>query len=98
HFDIIDEQDAELCELFGQHAAPDCWADRIRQRNLEAEPAPFTEGALDADFAAHQLDQLLCDGETQPGATEPTRDRLLGLAEFSEQTGQHLLRDADAGV
>jgi hypothetical protein len=51
-----------------------------------------------ADAAAHQADQLLADGQAQPGAAVATGGARLGLRELLEDAGQCRLGDADAGV
>src|SRR6266446_4225277 len=59
HLDVIDDQDAELCERLGKHPTADRWAGGAHQRDLEPKPAPLTKLALDANFAAHELESKL---------------------------------------
>ena len=46
---------------------------------------PCAGRALDADLAAHQLDELLRDGQAEPGAAVAARGRAVGLGERLEQ-------------
>ena len=71
-------------------------------RTLSGRSKPNTEplptSLVDAQPAAHRLDQPPADGQAQPGAAEPAGGRLVGLAEGLEQAGDLVLGDADAGV
>ena len=65
---------------------------------LRPERAPEAHGAFESDLAAHQLDQLLGDGDAQPRAAEAAGGRLIGLREALEDARLRLGRDADAGI
>ena len=55
-------------------------------RKMEGERAAFTEGALDADFAAVGQRDMLCDSQTQTGsALSPTAGLINPIKTF-EQT------------
>jgi hypothetical protein len=54
--------------------------------------------AVDTDFAAHALDQLLADGQPQAGAAEAARHRGIRLGEFLKHAFAHTLGHANAGV
>ena len=54
--------------------------------------------ALDAHFAAHELRDLLGDGQAQTGASVLARRGGVGLLEALEQFGHLLWCQADAGV
>ncbi len=69
-----------------------------RERNLDPEGAAAAGLAGDADAAAHPLDDLLGDGQPEPGAAVVPARRVLGLRERPEQAGQALRRHADARV
>ena len=69
-------------------------ADRHRETKDRAQTGP----ALDLDGAAHQLDELTRDRQTQAGAAVAPRHALMHLGEGGEQPRHRLRRDADAGV
>ena len=52
----------------------------------------------DADFAAHQTDELFADRQSQAGAAIAPRGRAFGLAERFEQDVRVIRGNADAGV
>ena len=64
----------------------------------EPEGRPPALDALDADLAAHQLDEALGDGQSQPRAAEPARGRGVHLLEGAEQEPDLVLGNADARV
>src|SRR5208282_3509766 len=64
----------------------------------EPEARAAAELALDADLAAHELRELPCDREPEPGAAVFPRERGVDLAEGLEDAGLLLRRDADAGI
>ena len=59
---------------------------------------PTSWPAVDPDCAAHQLDQLGRDGQTEPRAAEPAGGRAVGLLERLEDRVQLLGGDADPRV
>ena len=68
------------------------------QPQLEAERRALALSAADLDTPTHQLDQLLADGQAEPGAAVAARHRLVGLHEGGKQARQLVRSDADAGV
>ena len=70
----------------------------LAKRAVNQKRAAFAGLALDADLAAHQLDQLLADGQAEAGAAVPARGGAVGLREALEDAACLLRRDADAGV
>ena len=64
----------------------------------EGETAALSWRALDADLAAHQIDQLLADGEPQAGAAVAARCRRVGLREGVEQARSLALGEPDAFI
>ncbi|MFO0747453.1 MAG: hypothetical protein U1F43_17580 [Myxococcota bacterium] len=68
------------------------------ERHLEPEGRAHVGSALDADLAAHELDQLAADGEPEAGAAVAPRVRAVDLREGAEEAAQVLGGDADAGV
>ena len=71
---------------------------RRLQSGGEPEGAPLPRLADDADLPAHQLDQLLADGESEPGPAEPSRGGRVRLGERLEQPPHGLRGDPQAGV
>src|SRR5690242_20184127 len=71
---------------------------RDRQREREPERRTPAGGALQADVAAHQGDELPGDGEPEPRAAEFAPDRAVGLAEAPEQAVLPNFSDADARI
>ncbi len=67
-------------------------------RDAEHELRADAGRTVHLDRAAHQLDQLLGNGQAQAGAAVAPRHARVGLHKGAEQPGQHFLRDADAGV
>ncbi|MEJ0040706.1 MAG: hypothetical protein WDM81_00075 [Rhizomicrobium sp.] len=53
---------------------------------------------VDADLAAHRLDELLGDGQAEARAAEFSRMAGIGLDEFAEDLVALFLRHADAGI
>ncbi len=68
------------------------------QLDLEPERAAFAECAVDANRTAMQLDDLLDDGQPEPGAAEAIDDGVVGLREALEYARLRFRADADAGV
>ena len=64
--------------------------------NEKVEPCP--SAALHRDAAAHQLHQVLGDGQAQTGAAELARGGPVHLGEGGEQRPDPVGRDPDAGV
>ena len=95
-------------------AADPTQADALRDRGRAAEPRlsglfhlhrdarpegrALAKTALHADPPAHRRDQTLGDREAEPGAAEAAGDRLVGLGEGREDSGEPVLRDADPGI
>ena len=59
---------------------------------------PRAHLALHPDLAAHQLDELLGDGQAQPAASIGARRRRVGLGEAVEDVRSRLAGDTDAGI
>ena len=76
----------------------ECRDVRYRQRQRKAECRPAIERGLDADLAAHLLDDTLADREAEAGAAIAAVDRGVHLQEIAEQASDPVGRDADAGV
>jgi hypothetical protein len=57
-----------------------------------------SEGALDANLAAHEFDQLFGDGEAESGSAVFAGGRAVDLGEGLEEVGQGFLWDSEAGV
>ena len=70
----------------------------LLQLGFEPEGAAQADRALQADPAAHQLDQLLGDRRPEARAAEAARGGLLGLREALENPLLRLGRDADPGI
>ena len=68
------------------------------QAGGEPEGAAYSRRALDAHLSAHQLRQLLGDGEPQASTTLPARGLGIALFEDFEQALHCFGRDADARV
>ena len=62
------------------------------------ERGPGPRRAVEADAAAHALDDALGDGEPEPGASEPAGRPVVGLLEFEKNARLRLRRDPDPGV
>ena len=73
---------------------------RALQAKFKTEPESTTLSgrALQANGAAHQLDQLLTDRRPESGTTESPRRGLVGLGKAVENPALRLMRDADAGI
>lgn len=63
-----------------------------------AEGRALSELALGFDDAAHQLRQVLGDGEPKPGPSESCGGFCVGLCVGFEQSFKIRLRDADPGI
>ena len=71
-------------------------AGRSGSSNQKRLPKP---GVLSTPIcAAHQLDQLLADRQSEPAAAKAAGNRGVGLAELFEQLAANFLRHADAGI
>ncbi|MDE2502673.1 MAG: hypothetical protein KGL18_06825, partial [Burkholderiales bacterium] len=55
------------------------------QRQREGEARARADDALDADLAAHQLDEALADGEAEARAAEPPGGGRIGLSEEQQR-------------
>ena len=73
-------------------------ADNHRNRNFEPERGPFADDALDADIAAHQLDDVSADRQSQSGSTVFPGGRVIALFEAFEDPIKICLRDADPRI
>ena len=71
---------------------------RARQEYGKPEARALAGLAGDADCAAHQFDDLACDGEPQSRAAETARGRAIGLGEGIENHFLLVQRNADAGI
>lgn len=72
---------------------PAVLADAGLQR--EPEQAALSCNGFDVDLSAHGLDQMLADGQAQPGTAVLARGRVVCLAESLEQPTGLLRRHAD---
>ena len=70
----------------------------LGQGQGDPELRAFARGAVDADLAAHLLDQAFGNHQAEAGATGLAAERVVGLAEGLEQRAQVFIRQADAGV
>lgn len=70
----------------------------LGQVQADPEFRTFARRAVDADFAAHLLDQALGNHQAQPRAAGLARQRVVGLAEGLEQRAHVLAGQADTGV
>mmetsp|Transcript_48671 Transcript_48671/g.162403 ORF Transcript_48671/g.162403 Transcript_48671/m.162403 type:complete len:582 (-) Transcript_48671:242-1987(-) len=64
----------------------------------EGEGGALSVLGRDGDVAAHQLDELLADGEPESDAERVAHAVVLDLGEHAEQLGLRRLLDANAGV
>src|SRR5207302_1288354 len=71
-----------------------CWLDRMGEPEARAHP----DLAGQTDFAAHEFDQPLTDGQAEAGAAVAAGGRGIGLREAFEQLLLQLLRDAGTRV
>src|SRR3954464_6359496 len=65
---------------------------------LEPESSAAFGAVVEADAAAHHLDQALADGEAEPGAAFLPRGCGIGLVEAAEDARTKSLRDAGPPV
>ena len=70
----------------------------LGQGDDKPESAALAGSALNPDFAAHQVDQPLADGQPEPGATILAGHRVVGLLEGIEQPRLRCAFDTDAGI
>ena len=68
------------------------------KRRGEPEGRALAGSAVDADCAAHHLDQLFGDGEPEPGAAIAAGGGSVGLEERGEERRDLFRSDADAGI
>ncbi len=71
---------------------------RAFERQHDPEGRAFAHGALGAHLAAHELGQVLGDGQPQAAAAEAPRGGGIGLLEALEEPAHLLGRHADARV
>ena len=69
-----------------------------RHRRGEPEDRAAADLALDADLAAHQVDQPCGDRKAKPGAFMAAGRGAVDLRELLEDVLQLVGRDADAGI
>ena len=93
---VFDDEDASMGELAHVHQRRG--RGRRLQRQAEPEGRTLGFGAVEADLAAHQLDQLTADRQTQACATVTAHGRTIGLGERVEKARMRLRRDADARI
>ena len=70
----------------------------VLRRDREPEIRADARLADDADVTAHQVDEVLGDGETEPGALELMRRRRVGLREPFEDVFVQVPGNAHTGV
>ena len=94
---VVDNQRALARQI---HLVRDHSERRRLQGQLHGEPKrrTFADLTLDANRAAHQLDQLPRDREPQTGAPKLAGDAAVGLREGLKQAFSRLRRDADPRV
>ena len=94
---VVHHQDAlalkVVAQQLGHHLAL-----ALAQPRREPEGAALAVHAVHAHFAAHEVCDLLGDGQAQAGAAVLTRGGGIGLLEALEQLGHLLWRQADTGV
>ena len=73
-------------------------ADHLQQRAFEPEGRTLAGFGVDADLAAHQVDDAFADGQAQAGAAVQAGGGSIGLGEGVEQALLLGVADADAGV
>jgi hypothetical protein len=94
---VVDDEHAQALELHRGEIRLALLGDD-RERDVEPEHAAPAGSPLRADLAAHQLDQLLGDGQPEPGAAVVAGGRGVGLREGLEQLVEALRVQADPGV
>ena len=65
---------------------------------MNQKVVPWPDFALDADLAAHQLDQAFADDQSQTRAAELAGGGGVDLGEALEEPIEPIGRDSDAGV
>ena len=60
------------------------WTRSVIETTLKSRIEQNLVTILDTDVAAHQLDELLADGQTEPGPAEPPGRRAIRLNEPEE--------------
>src|SRR5262249_59209610 len=70
----------------------------LADANCKPEEAAFSRFTLDADFPAHELDQVATDGQTQPGTSVLSSHGCISLPEGLEQLVFLRRCHPDAGV
>ena len=93
---VVDDQHARRLEAGRELSGGS--GDRAFEIEDEPERAAGAELAREGDASAHELRELLGDGETQPGAAVAARVGGVHLREFGEQAVLQLLWNADARV
>ena len=101
---VVHGQDAQTrqgkrCRRGRLGAGREGWSRRFSlQGQFEPEGAALAGQAVGADLAAHLLDQMLADGESEAGAAKAAGDAGIPLVEGLKKLAQHIGSDADAGV
>ncbi len=75
---VLDHQQAASAVASGR---PDGFA---QHRQLEPETGALAHDRVEADLAAHTLDQLLADGQAEPGTAFAAAVAGIGLGELAE--------------
>ena len=89
---VVDDQDARAGHVDGRGRAA-AGLPALRQRHGEPEGRALALLAVDADLAAHQLDQPRGDGEPEAGALVAAGRRGVDLAELLEDQRQACRRE-----
>ena len=93
---LVDDQDARAAQRFAALGVRG--VDDARERDGEPERRAAPEAAVEADLAAHQLDDTARDRQPETRAAEASARRLIGLAERLEELLRDLGRDPGARV
>ena len=95
---VVHDEQAQPVELHVAGRFGTAARGRARERDGRTRTAAAARAGLDADLAAHQLDELLRDREAETGAAVVARGRGVRLREGLEQAVEAALTDSDAGV
>src|SRR5439155_5656814 len=64
-----------------------CAGRRGRESEVEPERRSFAGGAREVEAAAHELNQLVADGQAETGTAETAGSRCVGLRERLQEPG-----------